>query len=875
MLYAYNLIVKPLELIVELVFVLLYRYLKDPGLAIIGVSLVVNILVLPIYKRADAAQEEERKMQEKMAPHLSMIRKAFSKDERYMMTTAYYREVGYRPIYAFRGVLPILLQIPFFIAAYHFLSHLQILEGASFGVLKDLSQPDGLFVLGQTGTNGSAVAGIHVNLLPILMTAINIISGAIYLKGFPLRNKIQTYGLALFFLVLLYQSPSGLVFYWTLNNLFSMGKNVVMKMQLFQGNRKTERKITDAKKEEIHNDVFVLAVLFLDLLIGFLIPSELIKSSVGEFVIDISVSPIRYVLNCAVITIGMITIWAGIFYCLANRKIKNLMLSGVFCVCGLSIVNYMCFGNRKGRMTDLITYENGLSFSVWEQLINIAVILFLIPVLCMISRKTKLIRTVLISGIIAVFAMCAMNTVSINKQYEEQKRILQSKEEHPRIAFSKNGKNVLVFMIDSAVGALVPYIFDEKPELKEQFDGFVFYPNTMSFGGVTHYGAPPLFGGYEYTPEQMNERRDESLAEKHNEAVKLMPELFYEEGYHITVADIPYAGYKEGGDLSIYDEYGDCEKYHLYGNMNGYYDSQILEKKDSVLNRNFFFYSLLRVSPLCIRRMIYNGGLYNEANAYVSDPSTNFGGQITEGLSVARNYTPGFLDAYNVLDNLGNITVIDMDLKDNFIMLQNQTPHEHCLLQKPDYRLSSEVDNTVYDTDLENQYVINGVKMHIENIDQVEFYHSNIATYIMLGSWFDYLREQGVYDNTRIILAADHGNGQCRFENMHEGAIDAELYNPLLMVKDFNSHGFSTSEEFMTNADVPTITLEGLIDHPVNPFTGMEINSDPKLLGEQHIIVDSTNFYELINDHTFPQSTYLGVAKDIRDMDNWRVIGEK
>jgi arylsulfatase A-like enzyme len=36
-------------------------------------------------------------------------------------------------------------------------------------------------------------------------------------------------------------------------------------------------------------------------------------------------------------------------------------------------------------------------------------------------------------------------------------------------------------------------------------------------------------------------------------------------------------------------------------------------------------------------------------------------------------------------------------------------------------------------------------------------YHSNMATMLRVGEWMDYLKEQGVYDNTRIIIVADHG----------------------------------------------------------------------------------------------------------------------
>ena len=101
------------------------------------------------------------------------------------------------------------------------MSSLQLLEGKSFGPIQDLGAPDALI----------QIAGVSINLLPVLMTLINIISAAIYMKGFPLKSKIQMYGMALIFLILLYGSPSGLVLYWTMNNVFSLVKNVFYKLK--------------------------------------------------------------------------------------------------------------------------------------------------------------------------------------------------------------------------------------------------------------------------------------------------------------------------------------------------------------------------------------------------------------------------------------------------------------------------------------------------------------------------------------------------------------------------------------------------------------------------------------------------------------------
>jgi YidC/Oxa1 family membrane protein insertase len=181
----------------------------------------MNFLVLPLYRQADAMQAQERELEQRLQPWVKHIKKTFSGEERFMMLQTYYRQNHYKQTDALKGSVSLLLEVPFFIAAYRFLSNLTILQGVHFGPIADLGRPDALLQLG----------GVSVNVLPILMTAINYISASIYMKGFPLRSKLQTYGLALVFLVLLYNSPAGLVFYWTLNNLFSLLKNVFYKMK--------------------------------------------------------------------------------------------------------------------------------------------------------------------------------------------------------------------------------------------------------------------------------------------------------------------------------------------------------------------------------------------------------------------------------------------------------------------------------------------------------------------------------------------------------------------------------------------------------------------------------------------------------------------
>ena len=144
----YQLFLSPLTLVFEAVYSTAFHILRSSGAAIFPLSLVVNLLLLPFYNRADAIQAEEREREKKMAPFVEHIKKTFKGDERFMMLQTYYRENHYKPIYAIRSSIALLLEVPFFIAAYNFLSHLPDLQGARFGILTDLSKPDALFTVG-------------------------------------------------------------------------------------------------------------------------------------------------------------------------------------------------------------------------------------------------------------------------------------------------------------------------------------------------------------------------------------------------------------------------------------------------------------------------------------------------------------------------------------------------------------------------------------------------------------------------------------------------------------------------------------------------------------------------------------------------------
>ena len=214
--FIYTLFIAPLEYWMHAALAWAHARTGSWGESIIVMSLLVNFAILPIYMTAERWQEEERALRKGFEEKERMIKRVFSGQERFAMISTMHRQAGYSPFLALRSSVGFFLQIPFFFAAYHFLSHFAPLSGVSFLGLPDLARADGLIRLGS----------LSINVMPFVMTAINLASALVYTKNLTRKDKNQLYAMAAVFLVLLYDAASGLVLYWTCNNIFSFAKNV-------------------------------------------------------------------------------------------------------------------------------------------------------------------------------------------------------------------------------------------------------------------------------------------------------------------------------------------------------------------------------------------------------------------------------------------------------------------------------------------------------------------------------------------------------------------------------------------------------------------------------------------------------------------------
>ena len=160
------------------------------------------------------ANDSMREMQV-LAPKLKEIREKYKNEPMLAQTkmSELYKEHKVNPL---SGCLPMLIQIPVFIALYYALGGAAELRGQSFLWIKDLAQPDTVFT----------VFGLGINPLIIAWTALMIVQQKLTPSAMdPMQAKIML-AMPLIMLFVLYTLPAALTLYWTVSQIFSIGQMV-------------------------------------------------------------------------------------------------------------------------------------------------------------------------------------------------------------------------------------------------------------------------------------------------------------------------------------------------------------------------------------------------------------------------------------------------------------------------------------------------------------------------------------------------------------------------------------------------------------------------------------------------------------------------
>ncbi|OGQ90197.1 MAG: hypothetical protein A2289_03705 [Deltaproteobacteria bacterium RIFOXYA12_FULL_58_15] len=203
---------------------ILHALLRSWGLAIIALALVIRMVLLPLYWISLKSQAKTAAAMAIMKPKFAEAKQRLAADplQRDEAILLIYKEHGISPFGSLFGNISLVIQIPIFIALFKVVGDAYALQGASFLWISDLSQTEKLFGFGFD----VPLLGSHFNLLPVLMTATQLVSSALSAppsadRKQVLRHKLTMVGIGLGFFVLFYSFPSGLVLYWWMATLFA------------------------------------------------------------------------------------------------------------------------------------------------------------------------------------------------------------------------------------------------------------------------------------------------------------------------------------------------------------------------------------------------------------------------------------------------------------------------------------------------------------------------------------------------------------------------------------------------------------------------------------------------------------------------------
>ena len=105
----YQVFIAPIEAGMDAVLSAIYSVTGSYGIGIFLLSLLINVVLLPLFHIAEKWQAAERRIQSILKPKLEEFRQAFSGEERHIMIRTLYRQAGYHPIYAMRSSVGLLL----------------------------------------------------------------------------------------------------------------------------------------------------------------------------------------------------------------------------------------------------------------------------------------------------------------------------------------------------------------------------------------------------------------------------------------------------------------------------------------------------------------------------------------------------------------------------------------------------------------------------------------------------------------------------------------------------------------------------------------------------------------------------------------------
>ncbi|WP_394951285.1 YidC/Oxa1 family membrane protein insertase [uncultured Helicobacter sp.] len=824
----YYIFIYPMQTLLGAVFEWIYAYTHSYGWAIVLLSVAINLFLLKLTNLADKKAQKTNALKSICDTKIAEFKKVFRGSELHAYTQTLFKQKHYHPIYNLFSLGGLALQISFFLGVLFLLQDFEGLRGAKFGVIEDLSKPDTLLF-------GYA-------LLPFVMSALSFIS--VFISGTDRGARIQGSLIAVIFLVLLYAMPSGLVLYWTISTLCILFKLLWKKRVSSMRNAKADTSLNneqnksavhkefdthakqssfvgrfvtriftpyamlDSKTYVTYRNISIFALLNIFFLIFVFSPFAVYSSDVSQFDPNQTFQTLGGLFGFFLLSSFLGIYITSFFYKTPLLKIGVYSVSVILCI-GL-VYTFIFTGNifnGPHAPLDHLLFQDGggalrHAYNAYADILIGFIVMFLV---LMILRKIRYLCLKIFKIIFfASFILAFVSLVKIVQAWAIEQDIHDSMTQNDQavgniptytqtlLSFSKEEPNILVLVLDAFTGSHIEILLDLYPHLARELDGFIYFDNTISGAGFTHLTTPSLIGGEYYTTYNLLKRGvnpeiiDSQSYHAGDEAFKSMAEIFAKAGYQVDLHNIAPSRLNTNDinntliNISS-SEHGEYSGYFLEHNPKLIYDLES-KIKNTLPIADLATIGLFKFSSFRTR-----GWLYPEAWRFGSNLKIEH---------VKREIIKS--SAYLSFPELSDTQA----KKPTFKYIKTLVTHSP-------WSLDTETCTPSFSeaTILPERY-----KKYVYDKTYYTYMNNEFCALKTLVQWIDFLKQNGIYDNTQLFVVSDHG-AWYTFKQMEQnyGIRIGHNFNPLVMVKDFKNRGvLHKDSRLIANYDIATIFCENI-----------------------------------------------------------------
>ncbi|BAM32144.1 hypothetical protein HCBAA847_0906 [Helicobacter cinaedi CCUG 18818 = ATCC BAA-847] len=611
------------------------------------------------------------------------------------------------------------------------------------------------------------------------------------------------------------------------NSKNTESKTSKSKLQVLLFNIFTPHATIDSKTYTTYRNISILAILNICFIICVFSPYAIYSSDVSQFDISQTYQTLGALFGFFILSSFGFIYFTSFFYKTRLLKIGTYGVSVILCI-GLVytfVLDYNVVTGESYSQLDNFVFKNPHNLSApLAKYVDLLVGILACVMILICLRKQSLFKNTLMCLLIAFGAVSTLNAahiatqkmdlsyrnIPISQEADSHLRDLLPPFHHDLTSFSKDKENVLILLFDAFTGSHLQIIFEQFPELKQEFQGFTYYPNTLSLDGDTIRTAHTILTGHNLSAFANRNLSMQTYTDNITDSLLATYQTFRKYGFKVDSFAMPHINSSHTQEnIDIYDGWDNY--FAAYSKMMDFDSTLQNLKKHNQPVGEMASMGLFYFAPYIFRTRIYKDFEFGNYSWIFGKKQ-----QIGSFINGVKHTSALPL----IVRNLN----VDSTSK-TFKYIHTMHTHYPFALNKD---CMPEMDTQ---SQLPQQYRAFFLNIH--------HYDNEVCAMKETKILLDFLKDNGIYDNTMIVLVSDHSYNDLPTHNMPNQASFGNNPNPLLMIKKLKSNGdLKTDMRLMSNADV-----YGILCDEVMGGGGCNVSNILKNYPQERQIIHTRNIH--------------------------------